>query len=207
MNIFRRFKSLVSRAPQEQIAGYSLPELKSVYTEALLPLPRPWFDYPQVIALKDAGVPAYYSSFLITAEDADKFAALVESSFSFVVEKPFNDHSVKRYSNAQKNEHLIYFISGSEFNATTVRMVTNSVDFLGVVLDSRWAVPPPWVAFEGYKASWWGGNMQGAQGYYDGSYFLPFFTRLNGLEKQEYYARFHATPEWIECLELMYGDG
>ena len=48
--------------------------------------------------------------------------------------------------------------------------------------------------------------MQGAKGYYNDHYFLPFFTRLSGLEKQAYYTRFDASDEWIESLELMYSD-
>lgn len=207
MGIFSRLKYLVRWGPQEQIVGYSLTELKSVFTEPLLPLIDPSSNHPHVTALEDIGVCAYHSYFLITDEDADKFAALVESNFSFVVEKPFNDHLVKHYSNVCKDEHLIYCNSSSEFNATTVRMVTNSVDFLGLVQGSKWVVPPPWVAFEGCKAAWWGGNMQGAQGYYDDLYFYPFFTGLSDVEKRAYYLRFAATDEWIECVELMYGDG
>jgi len=206
MSILSGLKSLVRRGPQEQVVGYSLPDLKSVFTPPLLGPALPFADYPPVVPLEDVGVLAYYSTFLTTPEDADEFAALIESNFSFVVEKPFNNHPVKRYSNGRKDEHLIYFNSGSEFNATTVRMVTNSVDFLGVVQGSGWAVPPPWIAFEGYKASWWGGDMQGAQGYYNDNYFLPFFTRLSGLEKQAYYVRFEASSEWIESLELMCGN-
>jgi hypothetical protein len=51
-----------------------------------------------------------------------------------------------------------------------------------------------------------GGNMEGAQGYYENNYFFPFFTSLNTNEKQAYYARFNATEEWINRLELMYDD-
>ncbi|AHZ67976.1 hypothetical protein OU5_0897 [Pseudomonas mandelii JR-1] len=46
--------------------------------------------------------------------------------------------------------------------------------------------------------------MQGAQGYYNDNYFIPFLTQLSDLERMKYYARFGATNEWIERLELMY---
>lgn len=46
--------------------------------------------------------------------------------------------------------------------------------------------------------------MQGAQGYYNDSYFSPFFINLSAAEREIYYAKFNATNEWIKCLELMY---
>ncbi|RON47811.1 hypothetical protein [Pseudomonas frederiksbergensis] len=191
---------------EEQVVGYSLPELKSVFAEPLSPLIRAMADYPQVVSLEGIGVSAYYSAFLATDDDAVEFEALVESNFRFVAEKPFNGLPVKLYSDTRKNEHLIYFKSDAEFNATTIRMVTNSVDFLSVIQNVKLAVPPPWIAFAGYKPSWWGGAMEGAQGYYNDNYFLPFFTRLSSSERQQYYAKFHASDEWIKSLELMY-DG
>ena len=204
MSIFSRIKTFVSRGQEEPIAGYSMPELKSVFTVPLRHLTRPLTDYPQVTSLEGLGVSAYYSTFLIDYEDAHKFSALVESNFRFEAEKPFNDNPVKHYSNIRENEHLIYIKSNREFNSTTTRMVTNSADFLNIIQREKLTAPPPWIAFEGYNPSWWGGDMQGAQGYYNNNYFLPFFTQLSDSEKQEYYARFEATDEWIKSLELMY---
>ncbi len=48
--------------------------------------------------------------------------------------------------------------------------------------------------------------MQGAQGYYNDNYFLPFLTQLSDTERQAYYARYEATDERIKALELMYDD-
>ncbi|UZE09816.1 hypothetical protein [Pseudomonas sp. B21-053] len=206
MSIFKRIKSFVRRSPDEQIVGYSLSELKSVFTQPLPPPARPLPDCSQVVSLANLDIPAYYCVFLITDADVAGLEALVESDFSFVAEKPFNGLSVKHYSNTRKDEHLIYFKSNSEFNATTIRMVTNSIDFLNSLQGMRLAVPPPWIAFEGYEPSWWGGAMHGAQGYYNDSYFLPFFTRLSRSERQQYYAKFNASDAWIESLELMYAD-
>ena len=46
--------------------------------------------------------------------------------------------------------------------------------------------------------------MQGAQGYYNDSYFSPFFINLSAAEREIYYARNSAPNEWIKSLELMY---
>jgi hypothetical protein len=86
----------------------------------------------------------------------------------------------------------------------TVRLVTNSVDFLTIIAREKFSVPPPWIVFEEYNPLWWGGNMQGAQGYYNDSYFSPFFTNLSAAERAIYYARYNAPNEWIKSLELMY---
>jgi len=204
MSIFSRIKTFVRRGQEEQVAGYSITELKSFFAEPLSRLPRSLTDYPQVVSLDDIGISAYYSAFLIGNEDTQKFSALVESNFRFKTEKLFNDLPVKRYSDIRENNHLIYFRSDGEFNATTMRMVTNSVEFLDIIQLEKLAVPPPWIAFEGYNPLWWGGNMQGAQGYYNDSYFSPFFTELSGAEREIYYARYNAPNEWIKSLELMY---
>ncbi|MGF6286653.1 hypothetical protein [Pseudomonas silensiensis] len=83
-------------------------------------------------------------------------------------------------------------------------MITNSIDFINIIFREKFATPPPWIAFEGYNPSWWGGNMQGTQGYYNDSYFSPFFTNLSGAEREIYYTRYDAPNEWINSLELMY---
>lgn len=206
MSIFSRFKKPAKHNPAEQLVGYSVSELRSVFTEPLLRLTQRLTGRPQVVSLDDVGIAAYYSAFLIENEDALKLLKLIESNFEFESEKPFKDLPVRRYSGIQKNEHLIYLKSDGEFNSTTVRMVTNSIEFLGIIQNEKLAVPPPWVAFDGYNPLWWGGNMQGAQGYYNDNYFGPFFTQLSDTEKQEYFVRFKATDEWIESLELMYGE-
>lgn len=203
MSLFSRFKALARQAPKEQVVGYSPDELKVVFTAPLARLPA---DSPPAVSLENIGVPAYYSSFLIDKEDAEHFWALVESAFRYETEKPFNDVLVKQYANTEKNHHLICFTSDEAFHSTTVRLVTDSIDFLDSVHRERFAVPPPWVAFEGYNPAWWGGAMQGANGYYNDSYFLPFFTGLNAAEKNAYYVRYGATDAWISSLELMYGD-
>lgn len=204
MSIFSRIKAFIKQEPKEQIVGYSIPELNSIFTKALSNIDPPLLDHPQTISLENIGIPAYYSSFLIDHEDARKFLTLVESNFKYVTEKSFNELPVKQYVNTQKNEHFVFFISTREFNSVTVRLVTNSVDFLAIIAREKFSVPPPWIVFEGYNPSWWSGDMQGAQGYYNDNYFAPFFTNLSGAERDVYYAKFNATNEWIKSLELMY---
>lgn len=203
MSFFSRIKSFIDRTPKEQIAGYSLPELRSVFTEPL-PTPAPALPVtPRAVSLEDTGVPAYYCALLVDGNDTAAFWALVESSFRLTHERSFNGLPVKQYENAQHNQHLIVFTSTREFNAVTVRLVTNSADFLDAIHRQGFAVPPPWIAFEGYNPSWWGEHLQGAQGYYNDHYFYPFFTSLSEAEKQAYYARYNATNEWIGSLELI----
>jgi hypothetical protein len=205
MNFFSRIAGLFDRTPKEQIAGYSLSELQAVFTEPLkhttpaLPLPL------RAVSLEDTGVPAYYGALLIDGSDRDSFQALIESSFTLADERSFNDLPVRQYENLQHHQHLICFISTREFNAVTVRLVTNSTDFLEAIQRQRFAVPPPWVAFEGYDPAWWGTQLQGAQGYYNDQYFLPFFTGLGETEKRAYFARYTAGQAWAASL-MSIGD-
>ncbi len=203
MKFFSRIKAFIKQDPKEQIIGYSISELKAVFTEPMLHTSRALPDQPRAVSLEDAGVPACYASLLIDGDDIHKFLALVESSFKLANERTFNGLPVKRYEGAQKNEHLIFSTSTREFNSVTMRLVTNSTDFLNAICREKFVVPPPWIAFEDYDPSWWGGNMQGAQGYYNDNYFFPFFTRLTEAERRAYYARYSATDEWISSLGLM----
>ncbi|ROL84814.1 MULTISPECIES: hypothetical protein [Pseudomonas] len=205
MNFFSRIAGLFDRAPKEQITGYSLSELQAVFTEPLkhttpaLPLPL------RAVSLEGTGVPAYYGALLIDGSDRDSFQALIESSFTLADERSFNDLPVRQYENLQHHQHLICFISTREFNAVTVRLVTNSTDFLEAIQRQRFAVPPPWIAFEGYDPAWWGTQLQGAQGYYNDQYFLPFFTGLGETEKRAYFARYTASQAWAASL-MSIGD-
>jgi hypothetical protein len=204
MNFFRRILSSLKPAPQEQIVGYSKQELEKLFS---LPLPAFDFpDYPSISSLINVGINAYYSCFLVDLNDMSEFEALVTSNFQKENERSFNSLPVYELKNPLTSFRLIYFISIREFNSATIRLVTNNSEFLLLLSQKKMPVPPPWIAFQGYEATWWGGNMEGAQGYYENNYFFPFFTSLNTNEKQAYYARFNATEEWINRLELMYDD-
>jgi len=154
--------------------------------------------------LESADICAFFSQFLIDPKDLVEFESLVDSHFRKKTERTFNDLPVFEYESALSGDRLIFFASTREFNSVTIRLITNNFDFLTMLRRKKFAVPPPWVAFEGYEPSWWGGSMQGAQEYYDNNYFFSFFTQLSDIEKQSYYSRFRATDEWIERLELMY---
>ncbi|WP_367256725.1 hypothetical protein [Pseudomonas sp. stari2] len=205
MSFINRIMALMKPASeQEQIAGYSMWELKSRFSRPLADTIAP--TQPPTTSLQNAEISAFFSQFLIDPEDLVEFESLVESNFRKNIERTLNDLPVFEYESALSGDRLIFFASTREFNSVTIRLITNSVDFLMMLNRKKFAVPPPWFAFEGYEPSWWGGSMQGVQEYYDNNYFFSFFTQLSETEKQSYYSKFHATSEWIERLELMYGD-
>jgi len=204
MNLLSRIKAFVKPASRKLFAGYSEQALKTRFAS-----PLPSASLPKlstVASVAASGINAYYSSLLMVADDLCKFQRLVESHFQKIDERRFKDLTAFEYEDVTKQELLIYFPSTTEFKALTIRILTNSVEFLSSLGNQTFCVPPPWIAFDGYPASWWGGNMQGAQGFYNDNYFLPYFIRLGDAEKQAYFARFQAPTEWIEQLALMYAD-
>ena len=195
--------ALVKPEPrQEQIAGYTKQELKSLFSRPLDHTNLP--AQPPTTSLENADICAWILQFLIEPKDLIELESLVDSHFRKKTERTFNDHPVFEYESALSGDRPIYFASTREFNSVTIRLITNSLEFLTMLNRKKFAVPPPWFAFEGYEPAWWGGSMQGAQEYYDNNYFFSFFTQLSDIEKQSYYSRFRATDEWIERLELMY---
>lgn len=201
--LLSRITALLTSEAEPLFAGYSQQALQSFFVAPLAQNSMP--DLPVIASLEQSGVPAYYASLLTENNGVSNFQRLVESSFQKVRESAFNGLLTFEYEETLSKERLIFFISNQEFNAAAIHLVTNSTRFLDVLSHEKFAVPPPWIAFEGYNPSWWGGNMQGAQGLYNDRYFLPFFMGLSTAEKQHYYARFNASDEWIEQLELMYG--
>lgn len=200
MSLFQRLKHLMAREPREQILGYSRPELQAIFT-APLPSPAPILPaLPHLVPLTHGAVQAYYCALLIDAQDLDSFQALVACRFALIHERRFNDLPVRQYANAPHDRQLISLISTREFNAITLRLVTNCPEFLEAIHRQRFAVPPPWIAFEGYPPAWWGESLQGAQGYYNDQYFLPFLSSLSDAERQAYYARYNASEAWMASL-------
>jgi hypothetical protein len=196
--------AFVEPASRKLFAGYSEQALKTRFDS---PLPSACLPKLSTVASVDAsGINAYHISLLMVADDLCKFQRIVELHFQKVDEHTFKDLTAFEYEGARKQELLIYFLSTAEFNALTIRLMTNSVEFLSSLGNQTFCVPPPWIAFDGYPASWWGGKMQGTQGFYNGNYFLPYFTQLSDVQKQAYFERFQASTEWIEQLALMYAD-
>lgn len=202
--LLSRIAALIKPEAKPLFAGYSLKVLQSYFVAPLSIVRLP--NLPMMTSLEQSGVSACYIALLTEKNDVSRFRLRVDSSFQKVRESPFNGLCTFEYEDALSKERLIFFTASQAFNAVTIHLVTNSARFLGWLNDERLTVPPPWIAFEGYNPSWWGGNMQGAQGFYNERYFLPFFTCLSDAEKQRYYARFNASTEWIEQLELMYSD-
>ncbi|GFM64561.1 hypothetical protein PSCICJ_06790 [Pseudomonas cichorii] len=205
MSFFSRVKSLFKRTPDEQVLGYSVSELKSIFGKVLSEDAGGSSDYPAHTLLVSAGIQAYYSSFVMDKADVGELQELIDERFLKVDERIFNELLVTRYQHQISKDELIFSVSYKEFNVATIRLATNSVELLRLIKEKRFAVPPPWIAFDGYEASWWGGDMQGAQGFYNDSYFFPFFSALSAVGRVGYYARYSASDEWIKSLELELG--
>ncbi|MFJ2464161.1 hypothetical protein [Pseudomonas sp. NPDC087615] len=202
--LLSRIAALIQPEAKPFFAGYSLKVLQSYFVTPLSVASLP--NLPMMTSLEQSGVSACYLSLLTEKNDVSRFRQWVDSSFQKARESTFNGLRTFEYEEVLSQERLIFFTANQAFNTVTIHLVTNSARFLDLLNHEKLAVPPPWVAFEGYNPSWWGGSMQGAQGFYNDGYFLPFFTRLSDAEKQRYYARFNASAAWIEQLELMYGD-
>jgi hypothetical protein len=201
MSLFDRMKSLFKAVPEEQIIGYSVLELKSIFGRAIIDAVGQYPNYPVFSVLASAGIQAYYSSFLMDKSEAVVLETLIDERFSPVNERVFNGLTVIRYQHRFNSEGLIFSISYKEFNSVTIRLITNSSELLSLLGDTKITVPPPWLVFEGYDASWWGGDMQGAQGFYNDNYFFPFFSALSPAERSDYYAKYSASEDWIRSLE------
>ncbi|RMO12988.1 hypothetical protein ALQ47_02486 [Pseudomonas cichorii] len=203
MSFSSRVKSIFKSTPDEQVLGYSVLELKSVFGNALTEEAGEPSDYPAHTLLVLAGIQAYYSSFVMDKADVGELQELIDEHFLKVDERAFNELVVTRYQHQISKDELIFSVSYKEFSVATIRLATNSVELLRLIKEKKFAVPPPWIAFEDYEASWWGGDMQGAQGFYNDNYFFPFFAALSVAERGGYYARYSASDEWIKSLELM----
>ncbi|WKV85848.1 hypothetical protein LJJ44_07995 [Pseudomonas sp. B24_DOA] len=195
-------KKVFKTTPEEQIVGYSVVELKSIFGITITEAVAGHRNYPAYSALTPAGIQAYYSSFVIDKAEVAGVENLINERFSPVNERVFNGLVVTRFQHRLSGEQLILSISYKEFNSATIRLVTNSSQLLSLLSETKIAAPPPWLVFDGYEASWWGGDMQGAQGFYNDNYFFPFFSSLSPAERTAYYARYSAPEEWIRSLEL-----
>jgi len=157
MSLIKKLISLVKPEPrQEQITGYSKQELKSLFARPLAQTDLP--VQPPTTSLESADICAFFSQFLIDPKDLVEFESLVEFHFRKNTERTFNDLPVFEYESALSGDRLIFFASTREFNSVTIRLITNNFDFLTMLSRKKFAVPPPWIAFEGYEPSWWGGE-------------------------------------------------
>ncbi|WP_139833039.1 MULTISPECIES: hypothetical protein [unclassified Pseudomonas] len=201
--MFGFIKRVFQPASEESVLGYSISELKAIFRAELQEFPRGECCYPVFASLVGLGVQAFYSDFVMDVAEVGEFQALVGERFAACDEIDVNGLVVRCYLDEIKNSRLVVSVSKREFKVATVRLITNDIGFLESLGEKRFAVPPPWVVFENYNASWWGGDMQGAQGYYNDTYFSMFFLSLNRVERASYYARYSASEIWISSLELM----
>lgn len=202
MSWLSRMKNILKGTPEEQIIGYSVVELKSIFGTTITETIGESRNHPVYSALIPAGIQAYYSSFVMNKAETVVLENIINERFAPINEREFNGLIVTRFQHRLRNEQLIFSISYKEFNSATIRLITNSSELLSLLSETKIAAPPPWVVFDGYEASWWGGDMQGAQGFYNSNYFFPFFSALSPAERTDYYEKYSASEEWIRSLEL-----
>lgn len=202
MSLLNHLMSFFKSAPSEQVLRHSISELKNIFADAEISPVKQQSNYPPVSILEPAGIQAYYSCFIMDKADVVFLQRMIDERLLMLDERLFNGLTVTHFQHRKKNEHLLFCVSDKEFNCATIRLVTNSSEILSLLSETKFAVPPPWVVFEGYEASWWGGDMQGAQGFYNDNYFFPFFSTLKPAERSHYYAKYSASEEWIHSLEL-----
>lgn len=206
MTIVQHIKQLSQSEPEEQVLGYSPAELRLLFPHPTrvqqADLPN---AYPQKSSLEPAKIHAVYTAILIVQSDFKNFMTLVERHFFPEAHRQFEGVAVVQNKSSVGDERLCFQVT-EEFGGYAVRLVTDSTDILNDIDQSRFAPPPPWLAFHDYNPAWWGGSMQGAPEYYDDRYFSPFFRCLNTEQKNAYCIRFGASTEWVKALELFYED-
>ena len=202
MNLFSRVKRFLKFTSEEKLLSYTVPELKSIFLNSISNATKEPPNYPIFTALTSAEIPACYSKFLIDIADTTAIKELIGERFLLVNERLFHGLTISHFQHQLRSEDLIFCLTHEEFNSATIRLITNSSELLDLLSETKISVPPPWVAFEGYNPSWWGGNMQGAQGYYNDNYFLPYFLALTPQERNDYYTKYSASDVWIGRIEM-----
>ncbi|MGZ3237568.1 MAG: hypothetical protein ACXU8A_09365 [Burkholderiaceae bacterium] len=206
MAFFDRIKKVFSSEPKEQVLGYSPAELKEIYQNPNATV-NPVFskNYPAKHSLAHVGINAFYFAQLIDKRDLEVFLNRVNADFKSVANRQFNGSEVVQCKSKTDETKLLY-LNADEFGGSVIKIVTDSVFFLNSIADCNFHVPPPWIAFDGYNPAWWLGNLQGAQGYYDSNFFSDFFRAMSVEQREEYYVKYQASPEWRSRLDLNYGD-
>lgn len=204
MAIFNRIKNFFRSEPEQQVLGYFVSELQLLFQniafEEDVSLLTP---YPKKSSLSSAGIHAVYTALLIDKSDMKNFLALVDGRFCPEKKRQFNGAAVIQSKSISADERLCFMVA-DEFEGHVVRLATDSLTFLVEIDQAAFLPPPPWIAFKGYNAKWWGGLMQGAQGYYDDHYFDPFFRGLSAEHKKAYCIKYSASPDWEQALDLFY---
>jgi hypothetical protein len=73
MSFFSRVKAFIKQEPEEQIAGYSVAQLKAIFTTSSIIMNRRLPEYPKAVSLEGLGIPAFYISFLIDTKGTPVF--------------------------------------------------------------------------------------------------------------------------------------
>jgi len=204
MSILQRIRQIFNPEPKKQVLGYSPTELQLLFQNSSVTVnPDSLGKYPEINSLDAFGIHAFYVSLLIDKREIENFLQQVDSYFLPETNRMFNDLAVAQCKGRKGNERLCYLIS-DEFENLVIRLVTDSEVFLNSINGCDLSVPPPWIAFKNYNPRWWGGNMQGAQEYYDDNFFCLYFKNLNREQRENYYIKYDASQDWKKALELFY---
>ncbi len=206
MSILDQIKQLFKPGPKEQILGYSPSELQFLFRNSSV-AGNPHFlkNFPDKVSLETLGVNAFYIMQLIDESEIHDFYNLINAYFQPEKKRTFNNNTVAQCTGKKANERLCFLVT-DEFEGRVIRLVTDSVNFLNEIDLHGFSVPPPWVVFKDYNPHWWGGSMQGGQGYYDDEFFSPFFNNLSPEHRNNYYCKYGASQDWKNALELFYDD-
>ncbi|QXH51072.1 hypothetical protein KSS94_24560 [Pseudomonas fakonensis] len=194
MPFLARLRRLFRPGPQEQVLGYSIEQLKTQFGgKASLDVPAPCSGF--TLDLMERGVGARYWQILLDASDGARLWSLIDQGF---------EQDGEGYCSREGGKRLLLKISDREFNALTVRLVTDSEALLVALNEVGFAPPPPWVAFPEFEARWWVGNMQGGQAYYEDLYLAPWFKAQGAEGRKAWFDRFEASDAWRQQLEERY---
>ena len=199
MGLLDKIKWTFKSKHEKKIIGHSLAELKDFFQKKILETTEKQDKYPIFFSLSTAGVQAIYSRLLISTSEEKIIENIIANRLPRI--STTNKPDTTLFQNPENLECAILHTSSKEFNSTTIQVITNSYDLANELSKLKITPPPPWVAFESYDPNWWGDNMQGAQGFYNDNYFLPFFIHLSQKERRDYYKEYSATQSWIESLE------
>ena len=205
MSILQHIRQIFNPDPKEQVLGYSPSELQLLFQNSTVSVnPNFLGKSPKIIPLDTIGINVFYASQLIDKREIELFLKRVDSYFVLETKRMFNGVDVVQYKGRKENERLCYLIS-EEFENLVIKLVTDSTQFLNILYECDFTVPPPWIVFKDYNPKWWGGgSMQGAQGYYDDNFFYPYFMNLDREKKENYYIKYDASQAWKKQLELFY---
>ncbi len=195
--ILKYFSHLFKRKKEDEKLQLTKKELLKTYTSLyLLDFNYKSENYPFVLLLDKDKIFAYNLVFSCIEKNKLSIIELIHSNFQIEQTNNFMQAKGKNTYNES-----IHFSIVSEFNAFTIRIVTNSIRLLKEIDNLRVEPPSPWISFPEIDPDSLG-SLQGSIDYWWYVYWTPFWEKLSPQEKQDYYRIKQATPEWIECIDI-----